>query len=82
MNRRRRGLNLFNKSSRKLQKITCSYLKERCKQHQRMKAESSKLDQLLKENNIDENTYERLQKLLEMSYTQESQEIRLKYGFS
>jgi hypothetical protein len=81
MSIRRRGLRLFNKSTQKLQKLVRSYLKERCKQHKRMKEESSKLDLLLKGNQIDENTYERLQELLEMSYKQKSQEIRLKYGF-
>jgi hypothetical protein len=47
-----------------------------------MKEESSKLDLLLKGDRIDENTYERLQELLEMSYKQKSQEIKLKYGFA
>jgi hypothetical protein len=82
MSRRRRGLRLLNKSPKKLRKLVRSYLKERCKQHKRMKEESSKLDLLLKGDRIDENTYERLQELLEMSYKQKSQEIRLKYGFA
>ena len=37
---------------------------------------------LLKENSIDESTYERLTKLLETVYEQKRQEIRLKYGFA
>jgi hypothetical protein len=36
---------------------------------------------LLKENSIDEGTYERLAKLLEMGYEQKRQKTRHKYGF-
>jgi uncharacterized protein YjcR len=59
-----------------------SYLKERCEQHQHMKYESSRLDMFLKEKSIDKDTYERLQKLLERSYEQKRQDIRLKYGLA
>jgi hypothetical protein len=78
----RRGLLLFNSSSRKLPKIWRSYLKERCEQHQRLKTEFSRLDMLLKEKSIDESTYERLRKLLERGYEQTRHEIRLKYGLA
>jgi hypothetical protein len=37
---------------------------------------------LLKENSIDEDTYERLKKLLETSYEQKRLNIQLKYGFA
>ena len=73
---------LFNRSSRKLQKIKRSYLKERCKQQQHLNEEFSRLDGLLKEDSIDENTHERYKKLLEMGYKQKRQETRLKYGLT
>jgi uncharacterized protein YfbU (UPF0304 family) len=82
MGRRKEKAVLFNSSSGKLQKIWRSYLKERCKQHQSLSKEFSRLDMLLKENSIDESTYERLKKLLETGYEQTRQEIRLKYGFA
>jgi uncharacterized protein YfbU (UPF0304 family) len=73
---------LFKSSTAKLQKTWRSYLKERHEQHQRLSKEFSRLDILLKENSIDESTYERLKKLLETGYEQKRQEIRLKYGFA
>jgi hypothetical protein len=72
---------LFNRSSRKLQKIRRSYLKERSKQQQQLNEEFSRLDVLLKQNSIDESTHERLKKLLEMGYKQKRMETRFKYGF-
>ena len=72
---------MFNWSSRKLQKTRRSYFKERCKQHQKLNEEFLRLDMLLKENSIDEGTYERLAKLLEMGYEQKRQKTRHKYGF-
>ena len=78
----RRGLLLFDSSSRKLPKIWRSYLKERCEQQQHLKTESSRLDMLLEEKSIDKDTYERLRKLLERGYEQKRQDIRLKYGFT
>ena len=72
---------MFNGSSRKLQKIKRSYLKERCKQQQHLNEEFSRLDGLLKENSIDESTHERLKKLLEIGYEQKLMETRLKHGF-
>jgi hypothetical protein len=47
-----------------------------------MKNESSRLDMLLKGKSIDKDTYERLKKLLETSYEQKRQDIRLKYGLT
>ena len=80
---KRRGLFLFNRlSSRKLQKTRRSYLRERCKQQQRLNEEFSRLDVFLKENLIDESTYERLKRLLEMGYEHKRQETRLIYGFA
>jgi hypothetical protein len=79
---KRRRLFLFNWSSRKMQKIRRSYLKERCEQHQKLNEESSRLDMLLKEESIDESTYERLKKLLKMGYEHKRQMTRRKYGFS
>jgi hypothetical protein len=78
----RRGLFLFNRQWRKLQKMKRSYHKERWEQQQQLKEEFSKLNVLLKENSIDETTYERLNKLLRMGYKLKRQETRLKYGFA
>jgi hypothetical protein len=78
----RRGVLLFNRSSRKLPKTWCSFLKERCEQHQFLKKETSKLDMLLKDKSIDKETHERLKELLETGYEQRRQDMRLKYGFA
>jgi hypothetical protein len=82
MNGTRRGLFLFNISSRKLKKKKLSYFKERREQYQNLKKEFLRLDMLLHENSIDESTYERLKKLVRMGYEQKRQETMLKHGFS
>jgi hypothetical protein len=68
-------------SQRKLQKIRHSYAKERMKQREHLNEEFAILDQLLKHNSIDENTHERLKKLLEIGYEQKREETRREYGF-
>ena len=73
---------LFNRSSQKLPKIWRSYLKERCKQHQLLKKETSKLDILLIDKSIDKETCERLKQILETGYELKRQDLRLKYGFA
>jgi uncharacterized Fe-S cluster-containing radical SAM superfamily protein len=72
---------MFNRLSRKLWNAKRSYFKERLKQRQHLNEEISRLDMLLKEKVIDEDTHKRLRKLLEMGYQKKRQETRLKYGF-
>jgi hypothetical protein len=73
---------VFNWSSRKLEKRKRSYFKERLHQRQHLSEEFSRLCKLLKENSIDESTFQRLKALLEMGYKQKRQETRIKYGFT
>jgi hypothetical protein len=72
---------VFNGLSRKLWNVKRSYFRERLKQRQQLNEEISRLDMLLKEKAIDEDTHKRLRKLLEMGYQKKRQETRLKYGF-
>lgn len=72
---------MFNGLPRKLRNVKRSYFRERLKQRQHFNEEISRLDMLLKEKVIDEDTHKRLRKLLEMGYRQKRQETRLKYGF-
>ena len=81
-NRRKERAFMFNRSRRKLQKIRRSYFRERRSQHQRLNEEFGKLDSLLKESVIDEDTHGRLKKVLKMGYLQNRAETRLKYGFN
>jgi hypothetical protein len=80
VNRRERAF-MFNWSLRKTRKNRRSYFEERSKQHEHLNEEFSRLEELLKENSIDQGTYERLLKLLQMGYKQKREETRLKYGF-
>jgi len=66
----------------KLKKIRRVYAKERTKQREHMKNEVTYINKLLKEGSIDENTYARYKKLLEMGYVEKRQETREKYGFT
>ena len=59
-----------------------SYIKERTKQKEHLNSQIAHLDKLLKDNSIDENTYARYKKLLEMNYEQKLEETRAKYGFT
>lgn len=61
---------MFNRSNRNLQKEKQICLKERRQQEERMKEEFSKLEELLNSLQIDQNTHERLKKVLEMGYKQ------------
>jgi hypothetical protein len=67
---------------RKLQKTRRAYIKERIEQRQRLNREIARLDRLLKESSIDENTHARLKKLLEIGYEHKRQETREKFGFT
>jgi hypothetical protein len=65
----------------KLQKTRRAYIEERVKQQEHLNKEVARLDKLLKENSIDEDTHARLNMILEMGYEQKRQETRKKYGF-
>jgi len=65
-----------------LKKIRRVYAKERTKQLEHMKNEVTYINKLLEEGSIDENTYARYKKLLEMVYVEKRQETREKYGFT
>jgi hypothetical protein len=73
---------MFNSSLRHLQKTKRSYRQERTAQHQRLNEENQKLDALLSDSRIDEDTHKRLKKLLKMGYHQKRSETRLKHGFT
>lgn len=66
---------------RKLQKTRRAYIKERQKEREHLSREISALERLLKENSIDDYTYARYKKLLEMGYEQKRQQTRERYGF-
>lgn len=72
---------MFNRLSSKLERAKHSYFKERVQQRQHLNKEFTRLDELLRENVIDEDIYRRLRKLLEIGYQQKIQETRRKYGF-
>jgi hypothetical protein len=82
MNEDRENTLMFHGFSRKMQKAKFSYFKERVQQRQHLNEEITRLDKLFKENLIDEDTYKRLRKLLEIAYQKKRQETRHKYGFS
>lgn len=68
-------------AQRKLQKTKRAYIKERLREREHLNKEISALDSLLKEESIDDSTYARYKKLLEMSYQRKRQQTREKYGF-
>jgi hypothetical protein len=74
-------LNSTRVPNRKMQKAIIAYIKERIKQREQVDGEVAKLEKLLKENLIDENTHARLNELLEIDYEQKWEETREKYGF-
>lgn len=59
-----------------------SYLKERTKQKEHLNSQIANLEKLLNDKSINEDTYARYKKLLEMSYEQEREATREKYGFT
>ena len=67
---------------RNLQKKRRSYLKERTKQKEHLNSQIAHLEKLLSDKSINEDTYTRLKKLLEMSYEQEREATREKHGFT
>jgi hypothetical protein len=73
---------MFNRQSRKLQRVRSSYQKERGQQQQKLNLEVTRLDNLLNNGSIDPSTHERLKKLLEMAYEQKREDTRIKYGFA
>lgn len=73
---------MFHGFSRKMQKAKCSYFNERVQQRQHLDEEITRLDKLFKEKLIDEDTYRRLRKVLEIAYQKKRQETRRKYGFT
>jgi hypothetical protein len=66
---------------RKLQKTRRAYTKERTKQREHLNREVARLDRLMKDKSIDEDTHARLNKILKIFYEQKLQETRKKYGF-
>jgi hypothetical protein len=77
--------NLFHRTTNKektIRKLRTSYIKERTKQRANLNQEMNGLTTLLKENSIDQETYERLKKILTIGYEQKRQEIRVKHGFN
>lgn len=67
---------------RKLEKLRRSYVKERTKQRDHLNEEIRGLTKLLKEDSIDQETFERLKKILEISYRQKREKARKDHGFS
>ena len=67
---------------RKLQKTRRAYIKERLRERDHLNKEISSLDRLLKEESIDDSTYARYKKLLEMSYARKRQQTRQRFGFA
>jgi Spy/CpxP family protein refolding chaperone len=67
---------------RQLEKLRRSYIKERTKQRDHLKEETEGLTKLLKEGSIDQETFERLKKILEISYRQKREKTRKNHGFS
>ncbi len=59
-----------------------SYFKERTKQREYLDSQIAHLDKLLKDNSINEDTYVRFKKLLEMRYGEKRETTREKHGFT
>ncbi len=68
-------------TQRKFREKRCSYIKERTTQKEHLTSQSIHLDTLLKNNSINQDTYARLKKLLEMKYEEKINEIRERHGF-
>jgi hypothetical protein len=66
---------------RKLKKLRGSYIKERTKQRDHLNEEIRGLTKLLKENSIDQETFKRLKKILEISYGEKLEKTRKNHGF-
>jgi hypothetical protein len=60
---------------RKTKKLMQSYIKEKAKQKALVNKELANLNELLENNSIDEDTHERLKKLLMMTHKKEQGEI-------
>jgi hypothetical protein len=67
---------------RKLQKARRAYTKERLNQREQLGREMSRLDKLLCENSINEDTYARYKKLLEIINEEKRQQTRKKCRFA
>jgi hypothetical protein len=59
-----------------------SYLKERTKQKEHLNSQIAHLYKLLNDKSINEDTYARYKKLLEMNYEREHEATREKHGFT
>ena len=59
-----------------------SYREERIKQKEHLNSQIMHLEKLLNDKSIDEDTYARYRKLLEMSYEQERVATREKHGLT
>ena len=66
---------------RKLKKLRRSYIEERTKQRDHLNEEIRGLTKLLKENSIDQETFRRLKKILEISYGEKREKTRKNHGF-
>jgi hypothetical protein len=60
----------------------CSYVEEKTKQREHLTSQIAKIDRLIKDNSIDETTYTRYKKLLEMNYEKKCEATREKHGFT
>jgi hypothetical protein len=67
---------------RKLEKLRRSYIKERTEQRDHLNEEIRGLTKLLREDSIDQETFERLKKILEISYSEKREKTRKDHGFS
>lgn len=67
-------------AKRRALKIIRLYVNETKKQHKHHSDDIAHLNLLLKEKSIDKETYNRMKKLLEMSYEQKREDARIKVG--
>jgi SMC interacting uncharacterized protein involved in chromosome segregation len=66
---------------RKMEKLRRSYIEERTKQRDHLNEEIEGLTKLLKEDSINRETFERLKKILEISYGEKREKTRKNHGF-
>jgi len=75
------GVTKTDERQRKLEKLRRSYIKERTSHRDHLNEEIDGLTKLLKESLIDQERFERLKKILEISYRQKREKTRKDYGF-
>jgi hypothetical protein len=66
---------------RKMEKLRRSYIEERTKQRDHLNEEIEGLTKLFKEDSINRETFERLKKILEISYGEKREKTRKNHGF-